>query len=319
MIFNIAKQGLSMVFNPARMEGRRRSTEFAFRIVSALMKSTQGLPLPAVRKKLDAAAIKQPSQRRVNTHNRSVGNINCSMVSPKRIDEPSIVIVYLHGGGYTVGSPKSYGGLLAELAERTQSLLIAPDYRLAPEHPYPAPQNDCLHVAETVIKTYPNKKIVLAGDSAGAALALNVALSLRDVNKLDSINSLLLLSPWVDPSADSGSMQSNAHTDFLTIEFLEACIDALMPDVGGHEPRQSHPAICFKEADFSRLPPTLVQYGGAEIFADQIADFCNRCRDAGVALTEQCFASQYHAFHLSSAIDSEAKRAMLSLGEFLKD
>ena len=92
-----------------------------------------------------------------------------------------------------------------------------------------------------------------------------------------------------------------------------------MPDVGVHEPRQSHPAICFKEADFSRLPPTLVQYGGAEIFADQIADFCNRCRDAGVALTEQCFASQYHAFHLSSAIDPEAKRAMLSLGEFLKD
>lgn len=317
MIFRAITQAISLLLNPSRMKGRSRATEFAFRTIRASTNGLEGLSASAVRKKLDAVAVKHPSQRKVSSYSRSVGGIDCLMTSPKRIEQPSSVVIYFHGGGYTIGSSKFYAGLLAELSDASESLVVAPDYRLAPENPHPAPQDDCLKVAQAVVKTYADHKIILAGDSAGGGLAVNVALSLRASNQLALIDSIVLLSPWVDPSATTGSMQSNLHTDFLNVEFLNASIAALLPDISDLQQRVSHPDICFKQADFTGLPKTLVQYGGAEIFADQIKAFCSRVQEAGITLTEQCYVSQYHVFQLGSAIDPEARQAMLDLAEFV--
>jgi acetyl esterase/lipase len=235
------------------------------------------------------------------------------MLSPKEWDDASVVTLYLHGGAYVVGSPEGHKTILAPLAVETQGLVIAPDYRLAPENPFPAPQDDCLKVAEAIIKTYPDKKIVIAGDSAGGALALATILQIIAKGHNDSIDKLVLISPWVDPKACTGSVISNEGNDFLAPAFLGKSIGDLMQDGD-----LDNPNVNFTKVDLSGLPKTLVQYGGGEIFKDQIVEFNQRALQQGVDLTEKCYATQFHVFHLFSATLKDAKQAMTEIGEFVK-
>ena len=309
-----------MLVRPARLEGRSWSTELAFRITQSMLTGSENLSAAKLRKKLDKSAPKHPAQRKVTSTVRTINGVDCTMVSPKReISElgadKAPIIVYFHGGGYTIGSTKSYAGTLAMIANTVECLLVAPDYRLAPEHPYPAGHEDCLAVAKAVLKTYPEHKVILAGDSAGGALALYVASELSAVGQLESVDALLLVSPWVDPSASGGSMESNVDTDFINPQFLNNCISALMPN---EDRASTHPSICFIASDLDGLPRTLVQYGGAEIFADQIEAFCVRLEQSDVELTKELYPSQYHVFQMGSAIDPEAKQAMYSLADFVK-
>jgi acetyl esterase/lipase len=235
------------------------------------------------------------------------------MLSSKGVDDCSVVTLYFHGGGYVLGSPAGYKSILAPLALETSGLVIAPDYRLAPENTFPAPQDDCLTLAKAVIKTYPDKKIVIAGDSAGGALAIATMLELAAQGHCDAVDKLVLLSPWVDPEASGGSIISNEENDFLVPAFLGESIGALMQgqDV-------SNEKVNFTQVDLSALPETLVQYGGGEIFLDQIVEFNQRAIEQGVALTEKCYSTQFHVFQLFSATLKDAKQAMAEIGQFVK-
>ncbi len=316
MMALLLKNTLGMLFSPRRVAGRDWASELVFRTTKAMFKDNEKLGLQQARQRIDSASVKHPAQRKVESIDRELHNITCTMVSPKaaayETNPKSLLIVYLHGGGYVLGSPRSHAALLAQLAVNSNCTVIAPDYRLAPEHPFPVPQQDCLEIVKTVLKTYSEHRIVLAGDSAGGGLAISVALALKELNQLDQIDSLVLLSPWIDPSAKDGSMLSNQDSDYIDITFLNECVEALMQ--GGPA---DDPGICYANADLAGLPRMLVQYGSAEVFCDQIEAFCQHAKQSGIDVTQENYSGQFHVFHIGSAVMRDAKRAMKKIALFI--
>lgn len=313
MIGTLIKQVFSMIGSPSRMKGRSWGTELLVRSTRNLFLAGNQRGNKWFRAQIDKGIGPHPAYAKVSANTRDIAGVSCMMLSPNEETNSEFVCLYLHGGGYVLGSPQGHKSILASLALETGGLVIAPDYRLAPEHPFPAPQEDCLTIAKAVIKAYPDKKIVIAGDSAGAALAIATTLSLTSLGIADSVSSVVLLSPWVDPSADTGSMISNERYDFLVPAFLGESIGALMQDGD-----ITNPAVDFTSVDLSSLPRTLVQYGGGEIFQDQIVAFNDRLRAQGVDLTDKCYPTQFHVFQLFSATLKDAKLAMAEIGEFIK-
>ncbi len=314
MITLLLKNAVSMIGSSARMPGRDWLSELCARAAKDVFEKGQERGLPWLRRALDKSGGYHPVLSKVSFHQRDIAGVPCTMVSPKAGATSDEVVVYFHGGGYVAGSPQSHKTILAQLAFDTQGLVLAPDYRLAPEHPFPAPQEDCLAVAVLALKTYDDKKVTLAGDSAGGALAIATALELSNNNELDKQpNGLVLISPWVDPSAKGGSISSNDHNDFLSGEFLQPSFEQLMQGADDFDPR-----VNFLKTPLASLPATLVQYGSGEIFADQIREFCQRAESEGVEIEVQSFRAQFHVFQLFSAIIKDAEQALGNISAFIK-
>ena len=204
------------------------------------------------------------------------------------------------------------------MAYKSGCLVITPDYRLAPEHPAPAAQEDCLNVVKKVLKQYSRYRIVLSGDSAGGALAVHCATRLatetKQVDKATSLTSLVLLSPWVDPLASNGSMKTNQVHDFLTKDFIQKSYQA-----GLQERNQYESYLNFTEADLSMLPPTLIQCGSGELFFDQIQTFASQLKQQRVDVTVQNFNSQFHVFQIFAPILNDANRAINNIVQFIRN
>jgi len=300
-----------MIGSSARMPGRDWLSELCARAAKEVFEKGQDRGLAWLRTALDKSGGYHPVLSKVSFHQRDIAGVPCTMVSPKAGATSDKVVVYFHGGGY---SPKSHKTILAQLASDTQGLVLAPDYRLAPEHPFPAPQEDCLAVAALALKTYDDKKVTLAGDSAGGALAITTAIELSKNGALkNQPNGLVLISPWVDPSATGGSINSNDHNDFLSGEFLQPSFEQLMQGADNFDPR-----VNFLNTPLASLPSTLVQYGTGEIFADQINEFCQRAESEGVDIEVQSYRAQFHVFQLFSAIIKDAEQALGNISAFIK-
>lgn len=279
-----------------------------------------------LRAQIDGSVVPSPALFKVNAVMRNVGGVDVAMVSPKSsaltTASEQRVIIYFHGGGYVFGSPKSHHGVIAQLAVDSNCLVIAPDYRLAPEHPFPAPQDDCLAVTKAVAKAYPQSQLILAGDSAGGALAIMAALELGALELEQSARAggsgvkgadrLVLLSPWVDPLASEGTIQSNADNDFLIGPFLAKSYGALMQSDTTISPR-----VRVLDADLTHLPPTLIQCGDGELFFDQIQAFAEQAEQAGADVTLSNFAGQFHVFQALSPVLKDARRAMQEIARFI--
>lgn len=312
MIFIFFKNFFKMILSPRRLPGRSWTTELILRVTREFFAKGNTDP-QWFRKQVDKGLGPHPAFSKVSSNMRSIADVPCMMLSPISEGELSNVVLYLHGGGYVLGSANGHKSILAPLAIESDSLVIAPDYRLAPEHVFPAPHEDSLKVALAIIKTYSDKKIVIAGDSAGGALAIATTLELIKLGHEDRVAKLVLLSPWVDPAATGGSMSSNQKHDYLKPAFLNGSLAALMPDRDMRNPK-----INFTQGDYSKLPKTLVQFAGGEIFHDQINDFNQRLESQKVDVTVNCYKSQFHVFQLFSAILKDAKVAMAEIGDFIR-
>ncbi len=300
-----------MIGSSARMPGRSWLTEMLARATQEIFIGNFDKGLPQLRKVVDKSTGYHPALSKVSRHTRDIAGVPCMLVSPKAGASSDKVIVYYHGGGYIVGSPKSHATILAQLALETKGLVVAVDYRLAPEHPFPSAQDDCLAVTSLVLKTYDDKKITLAGDSAGGALAITTALKLNKSGGKQADN-LVLISPWVDPSAKDGSMVKNENNDYLSKEVLESSIDSLMQ---GEDLQNEQ--VSFLNTPLQGLPKTLVQYGKGEMFYDQITEFCERAKDQEVDIEIQSYRAQFHVFQLFSAILKDAEDALEKIGVFV--
>lgn len=314
MITLLLKNAFSMIGSSARMPGRSWLTELCVRAAKDVFEKGQDRGLPWLRAAMNKSGGYHPVLSKVSFHQRDIAGVPCTMISPKNGATSDKVVVYFHGGGYVAGSPSSHKTILAQIAFDTQGLVLAPDYRLAPENPFPAPQEDCLAVATLALNTYNDKKITLAGDSAGGALAISTALELSKNNGLENRpDGLVLISPWVDPTATDGSIHRNEHNDFLSRDFLELCFEQLIQDSDDSDPR-----INFSSVPLVDLPKTLVQYGSGEIFADQIVEFCQRAESEGVEIEVQSYRAQFHVFQLFSAILKDAEVALRQISSFIK-
>lgn len=233
---------------------------------------------------------------------------NC--VTPKR------TVLYLHGGGYIVGSTRMYRDLTSRLVSHWQARVAAVDYRLAPEHPFPAAQEDALDAYRALLEQGVDAgDIVIAGDSAGGGLTLATALRARDAG-LPLPAALVLFSPWLDLAVDSESAQrvDAANDDaMLTVAGLRG---AARDYVGARDLRDPLASPLF--ADLRGLPPMLIQATDREILLDDARRLEAAVRQAGGSATLELSPGLFHVWQLFAGKMPEAGHALARAGAFLE-
>jgi len=228
--------------------------------------------------------------------------------------DESRVLLYLHGGGYMIGSVDSHRDLIARLAGACGCPVLAPDYRLAPEHRFPAQLEDALAVYRYLVGTgIPAERIVVGGESAGGGLTLSTLCSLRDAGEALPAGAVLL-SPWVCLEPLQASIETNARFDYLSRRSLEAAATHFLGKGGDRR----NPLAAPIYADLAGLPPMLIHVGGAEILLDQDLEFARRARDAGVEVELDVWPDMIHAWHLFADLAPEAREAIARIGSFVR-
>lgn len=227
-------------------------------------------------------------------------------------DVPSGVILYLHGGCYALGSVATYREFVARLARATGMRALGIDYRLAPEHPYPAAVDDATAAYGWLLaQGVDADRIVVAGDSAGAGLALATMVALRDAGKPLPAG-VVCISPWADLALSGASIQDRAQADPVLDQ--ESLARYATYYAGEHE--VTLPLISPLYADLRGLPPLLVQVGTDEILLDDATRCVEQAREAGVEVTLEVWDGMFHVFHLVPILP-ETKRAVARIAEFV--
>lgn len=241
-----------------------------------------------------------------------VEGIPAAWVRPEGAHDRSKMILYCHGGGYTSGT-LGYARMLAvRMAMATGYEVLAFQYRLAPEHPYPEALEDARLIWEHLMFLgWGAREIILAGDSAGGNLALELALDLRDTQRMLPWR-MVLFSPWTDLTASGESYTECRDRDpLLTREYIEAVRDAFAPGADWSLPEYS-PLF----ADLRGLPPTLIQVGGREILRDDSTRLHQKLQEAGVPAMLQTWPEMWHVFQMFPL--KTAEDAMEQVAQYLE-
>lgn len=224
------------------------------------------------------------------------------------------VVLYLHGGAYLLGSPKTHRELVARIsmAAGVRALLI--DYRLAPEHPFPAAVEDAVASYRWLLNSgIAPEHIVISGDSAGGGLSMATLLALHDAG--DPLPAgAALLSPWTDLAATGESLTTRAELDpWLDSNGL---IPAAAVYLGEADPR--NPLASPLYGDLRGLPPLLIQVGSDEILYDDSVRLAERAQEAGVAVTLEKWPDMWHVFQAFAGMLPEGQQAIEHIGEFVR-
>jgi monoterpene epsilon-lactone hydrolase len=228
--------------------------------------------------------------------------------------DPARVMLYLHGGGYQLGSLRSHGPLAAELGRVTGRRVFLPEYRLAPEHPFPAAVEDTLTAWRWMVSgggADPASTLV-AGDSAGGGLALALLQHLRDTGEELPVGAVLI-SPFLDLTASGASLTERAGQDpVFTSDSVRGFADVYL---NGADPRE--PAASPLLGSAKGLPPLLIQTGGAEVLLSDSERLAQAAADAGVAVTLQIADGLPHVYH-GALGTPETTAALDQIAEFAR-
>jgi acetyl esterase/lipase len=224
------------------------------------------------------------------------------------------VLLYLHGGGYTIGSIATHRGLASRIALAAGIRALIIDYRLAPEHPFPAAVDDATAAYRFLLdQGIAPEQIAIGGDSAGGGLTFATLVALRDAGT-PLPAAAIALSPWVDLEGSGESMTTKADVDpMVAPEGLRQMAELYL---NGADPKT--PTAAPLHADLSELPPIYVQVGTAETLLDDAIRIVERARQAGVAIELEPFEDLIHVFQAFAPFVPEALDAIEKLGAFVK-
>ncbi len=226
------------------------------------------------------------------------------------VERPTCAVLYLHGGAFVMGSPSCYRSRTARLSHRCDAEVFVPDYRLAPEHPFPAALDDALAAWQFLESHRPETALFVAGDSAGGGLALSLSIWLRDLGRPLPAGAVLM-SPWTDLSrAPNGAPRRDL---WLSRQHLERWARYY---VGGAD--ATAPLVSPALADLSRLPPLLVLAGEDELLADGAARLVERAREAGTEATLLLGEGMQHDWLLTLPWLDESRRAWTVVADFVE-
>jgi len=204
-------------------------------------------------------------------------------------------LLYLHGGAYCIGAPATHRALTTRLARGLGLPVFAPDYRLAPEHPFPAGLEDALAACRALGTLH--GPVIVAGDSAGGGLALATVLALRDAGEAPPA-ALLLFSPWADMRPGATPGQAPRGEAMLSRAWAEACAAHYL----GAQTPAGNPLCSPLTADLRGLPPTLIQAGTDELLHDQALALHAALEAAGVQTRCEIWARRWHVFQLQAGL-----------------
>ena len=224
------------------------------------------------------------------------------------------VILYFHGGFFAIGSAAASVGLAADLARKAHMPVVSVDYRLAPEHPYPAAADDAMTAYQGLLDSGQDvARLALAGESAGANLAL-VTLAAIGRAGLPQPASAVLMSPWADLAGTGDSIKTKADVD--PVITAEAVRVRARDYLGGAD--AGDPAVSPVYASLAGLPPLLIQAGSHEILLDDAIRLAARAAHDDVAVTLDVVPGVPHVFQAVAAILDEGKAALTRAGAFLR-
>lgn len=226
----------------------------------------------------------------------------------------SRVFLLLHGGGYNAGSPRTHRKMAAYLSRAAHGRVLTPDYRLAPEHPFPAAVKDALMAYGWLLEQgFAEEQIVVGGDSAGGGLTLSLLLALREAGA-KMPRAAVTMSPWTDLSCSSGTYMRHRSLDPIIDK--EGLSEAGLWYAGERSTKDPMASAMF--ADLSGLPPLLVQVGGDETMLDDSRIFAERARAAGVDVTYQLYDGMWHVHHSGAPEVPEAVAAYNDIAAFIR-
>ncbi|MBL4783189.1 MAG: alpha/beta hydrolase [Porticoccaceae bacterium] len=235
------------------------------------------------------------------------------------LDAPGVdsdrVLLYLHGGGYVIGSIATHRGLTASLSEAANCRVLSLDYRLAPEHIYPAAVEDATKAYRWLLSQGINAdKITIAGDSAGGGLTLATLVALRDAG--DTLPAAAIpISPWTDMEGTGESMQTKIELDPMVEPGGLMGMGQIY--MGGGDPKQ--PTASPLYADYAGLPPLLIQVGDLETLLDDATRVAASAEAAGVDTTLEVWPEMVHVWHLFAPMVPEGREAIARIGQFIRE
>ncbi len=270
---------------------------------------TSRMPLRLQRRLLDLAALLAPLPPGTVHHPLRLGDRIADRVTVGATERPRAVL-YLHGGGYTLGSPGTHRALAAALARDARAVVYLPAYRLAPEFPYPAALDDAVAGFTELVERhgYPPERIALAGDSAGGGLALAAARRLLDARGWRA-GALVLLSPWADPGDEEVSRRRDLA---VNVGWGQRSASAYL---GGGD--RFDPGFAPALGELAGLPPTLLHIGNREVLYGQALRLVERLRSAGVPTELHEYPRLWHSAHTQAGLVREVDEAVREVGRFI--
>ena len=270
-----------------------------------------GLPFAQQRRRLERIARLTLPARGITCTPATVGSVPGERLQLRGSTTPTGAVLYLHGGAYCVGSPATHRSITTRLARLTGTSVFAADYRLAPEHPFPAAIDDAVAAYRGLLAAgFAPGAIAIVGDSAGGGLALATALRLRELSH-PLPAALVLFSPWVDLGApDRGS--EPAGEVMVSLPWVNECALAYLDGKDAADPLASP-----IHGDLRGLPPTLVQVGQDEVLLQDSRRLHRALAAAAVPVSLQEYPRRWHVFQTNAGVLADADRALAAAAAFI--
>lgn len=271
--------------------------------------------LDVQKQRLDTEALARAFKTRVDATFTPVdaNGIPAEWVHPPQAPEDRAML-YFHGGSYNCGSIASHRSLVTNIAHAARIRALIVDYRLAPEHPFPAAVADALTTYRWLLDNgFQPDRLIIAGDSCGGGLSLALLIRLQE-EALPLPAAAVCLSPWTDLTCSGESWHTNARKDVMLDPYpLRDSARLYLGEVDPHTPLAS-PLY----ADLRGLPPLLIQAGSDELLLSDATSFAERAREAGVEVTLEIWQGMQHEWHFAADLLPEGRQAIQKIGEFVQ-
>lgn len=273
------------------------------------------VPIEVGRRRIPPTLIPAALRRRLRGPEvLALGDRQAEVLTPQTWQAHEPTVLYFHGGGYVACSPATHRALVAAIAVESGARVYSLDYRLAPEHPFPAAIDDCVAAYRALLAADPkgSNRIILAGDSSGGGLVMATLLVIKQLG-LPMPRAGVLFSPWVDLSFSSESLRKNESTCYLVPASFPVYRRAYL---GDRDPKEPQASPLF--ADLRGLPPILIQAGGAEMLRDEAEALARTAESVGVRVTLDVQPGLFHAYQTAVAILPEARQAVARAAAFIR-
>jgi monoterpene epsilon-lactone hydrolase len=276
--------------------------------------AARDMSLEQMRENVDKTARRMPALLGVTYEPTELAGMRAEWSRPRHAD-PARALLFVHGGGYQLGSLDSHRDLCGRIARAARAPALAIAYRRAPEATFPAALDDVVAAYRELTREhgFAAAKLAIVGDSAGGNLALGAALRIRASGDLEMPGALVCMSPWTDLTCSAPSLSFGGDPTVDAGYVREMARSYL----GGQDPKTPEASPLF--ADVRGLPPILLQVGGKDALLDDSLHFAAHCKAAGVDVTLEIWDEMFHAFQVWAAVLRDAKRAIRRAGEFVRE
>jgi len=288
-----------------------KNTEEILQTINKIISLNQG-NIFQLRRDFEQLYLQYSSKQELVVESQNIGDIPGFKICAENAQD-DYIILFFHGGGFTIGSTKDHLDLCGKLSSSSGACVFSIDYRLAPEYKFPASHEDCLTSYLWLLKqSFDPSKIVIAGISSGGTLALSTLLSLRD-NGVKLPAAAVCMSPAVDMLFQGHSIITNRGKDWITQKRLDN-----LKKIYFKGQNLINPLVSPLYADLHELPPILIQAGSHEQFLDDIIRFHKKANESEVEVAFELWKDMFHCFQMFSSCIPEGRNAIDSAGDYIR-